>query len=221
MNCQSKSAPCSLGARLSAVLWGFLFGFVVLFRSKLFNIISFPFNEPGWKHFFVNITEVFYCSGSGDYKTTTFWLTNAINVMKIPLCFTFHCITRLYNTLNTSVWRTAFHKGKMYFPWCFLELLWETVIPACFFLPAYLSLHFLVFGKRHVFLFSCRPLKYNFSVCLSVLWGERLLSRGHGFPDAGDLAEAQGRSSQVPAGVCRCVSTNLAFCILVLSVCGI
>lgn len=47
VNCLSKSVPCFLGARLSAVLWGFLFGFVVLFRSKLFNIISFPFNEPG------------------------------------------------------------------------------------------------------------------------------------------------------------------------------
>lgn len=88
--------PCPpLG--LSGVFFLFLPGVM----SELLPVISFPFNKRGWKHF-VNIAEVFYCSGSGDYKTITFWLTNAINVMKIPLCFTFHCITCLYNMLNTS-----------------------------------------------------------------------------------------------------------------------
>lgn len=163
---------------------------------------------------------MFYCSSSGDYKTTMFWLSNAMNVMKIPLCFTFHCITCLYNMLNTSIWRAAFHKGKVYFPWHFLELLWEKVIPAHF--SSHISKStFPSVLKTRFFLFSRSPLKYNFWACLSVLRGERLLSRGHGFPDAGDLAEALGGSSQVPAGACRCASANSAFCILVLSVCGI
>lgn len=83
-------------------LSGVFFLFGLGFRSELLRVISFPFNKRGRKHF-VNITEVFYCSGSGDYKTITFWLTNAINVMKIPPCFTFHCVTCLYNMLNTSV----------------------------------------------------------------------------------------------------------------------
>lgn len=102
-NCQLKISPVLSWCALLCSSLGFLFGFVVVFRSELFNIISFPFNKPGQKHFFVNITEVFYCSGGSDYRTTAFWLTNAINVMKIPLCFTFHCIICLYNMLNTSV----------------------------------------------------------------------------------------------------------------------
>lgn len=39
--------------------------------------------------------------------------------------------------------------------------------------------------KIHIFLFSHHTLKYNFSACLWVLWGERLLPGGHSFPDAG------------------------------------
>lgn len=144
VNCQSKSSPCSLWCPLVCSSLRVLCGFVVLFKSMLFHRISFPFSKPGWKHFLVNITEVFYCSSGGDYKTTTFWLTNAINVMKIPLCFTFHFITCYRNMLNTSVWRTALHKGKMYFPWRFLELLWEMAIFACFSLLPCLSLHFPV-----------------------------------------------------------------------------